>query len=429
MPRKPRPSLERQLQWTGFALFTLVTFLLLFCLHSTGASLLLTLTLLLLVLAPLGVFLGRLYRQLLDPFYRLTSQVEAIRLEDYSLRMRGHYRRGIASELVSEINGLSEELQKRKSRYDQHVFLIYRLIEQLDTPILVFDPKQRLSHANAAFSVWLNRPWQSVRGMGAQQLGLVREQDGWRFADTQQGRRWQLRKSHFQQTEGVFELLVLTNIEKELNQAEQLAWRRLIRVLSHEIRNSLTPIKSLAQSLSMMQQDERSKQALDVIVNRSQSLQDFVDRYASLSKTATPEPRDIALSELVPRLRALNPGLALETCINTEILWADPTLLEQVLINLLKNAEEAGGENLAVRLEVDRVADEQRIRIIDQGRGIQNPDNLFVPFYTTKEKGQGIGLAFCRQIIEQHGGTLQLTNNHDGPGACAEIRLPAKQFG
>lgn len=419
-------SMEKRLQHAGALLSILVTVLLWLSLYLAQASTLLILTVMLLVLLPFALYLSQLYRRLTDPFYRLTSQVEAIRLEDYSLRMRSQFKKGIARDLCEEINSLSADLQRRKSRYDQHVFLIYQLIEQLDTPILVFDPKGRLSHANGAFSRWLKQPWRNIKGAPSTALGLTQTQAGWQLADPQQRSRWQLRNSHFHQSGGLFQLLILTNIEKELNQAEQNAWRRLIRVLSHEIRNSLTPIKSLAQSLAQLpSQEDKSIQALNVIKERSQSLQDFVERYATLSRQVVLNRENVTVDKLVAKIKGLNPSLNLQTSISLQYVWADPALLEQVMINLVKNAEEAGKAGQPVRLTFALYDGQQRIRVIDQGRGIQNPENLFVPFYTTKKDGQGIGLAFCRNVIDQHGGRLTLTNNQNGPGACAEISLPA----
>jgi len=423
---KQKISLEKQLFNTGLLIFLLVAGLVFACLLSLQASLLTMLTVMLL-LVPFGLYLGRLYQQLLDPFYRLTSQVEAIRLEDYSLRMQSRFQMGIARELVDEINNLAEQLQQRKSRYDQHVFLIYRLIEQLDTPILVFDAKDRLSHGNQAFSEWCHRPWQTLKGTMAEELGLSKEGQNWRLLDKQQGRQWQIKHSQFHQQDGRFQLLILTNIEKELSAAEQQAWHRLIRVLSHEINNSLTPIKSLAQALAdMPEQGERAKQALGVIGQRSQSLQDFVERYATLSREIKLNPSSFSSAEFANKLKSLNPQANIEIKSSLPQLWGDPTLLEQVMINLVKNALEASEQQQLVQLIFEQVGNQQQMLVIDKGQGIQNPDNLFVPFYTTKANGQGIGLAFCRNIVEQHGGQLSLSNNPDGIGARARVVWPSQ---
>ena len=426
---KKAVSLEHELLFASLIYVSLPVVLMGGILYLVAASWLVVATCYLFFI-PLLVYVSRLYRQLIDPFYRLTAQVESIRLEDYSQRMLSRYQSGIACDLVAEINQLSEELQTRKSRYDQHVFLIYRLIEQLDTPILVIDPNGKLSHANTAFSGWHNQPWQTIRGTAVEKLGLQQTEQGWRLKEPGLKKRWQLRHSHFHQDGDTYQLVILTNIEKELSAAEQDAWRRLIRVLGHEIRNSLTPIKSLAQSLEQMPflqqhaEGDRVKQALRVIVERSVGLQDFVERYASLSKEFKLNQQFWSASELVNKLKVLSPQLVIQVSIDQDQLFGDPILLEQVLINLIKNAAEAGDANAPISVEFEVKGTQQLIRVVDQGKGIQNPDNLFVPFYTTKPSGQGIGLTFCRNIIEQHGGTLSLVNNEEGKGATAEIRMP-----
>lgn len=424
-------SLEHQIKVANYILLALQAAMLGLILYLLEASWLVVATCYLFFI-PLIVFVSKLYQQVVEPFYRLTSQVESIRLEDYSQRMQSRYQTGIAHELVDEINKLSEDLQARKSRYDQHVFLIYRLIEQLDTPILVIDPSGKLSHANSAFSTWHNKPWQTLKGTAVSAFGLQEIENGWRLNDELQNKRWQLRHSLFHQDGETYQLVILTNIEKELSAAEQNAWRRLIRVLGHEIRNSLTPIKSLAQSLEQMPflqehtQGERVKQALHVIVERSVGLQDFVERYANLSKEFKLNQQRFSATELSNKLKVLYPKQVIEVNISQEDVWGDPILLEQVMINLVKNAVEASDTNQPITLDFTIKDGQQMIRLIDQGKGIQNPDNLFVPFYTTKPSGQGIGLTFCRNIIEQHGGTLSLTNNANNQGATAEISLPAK---
>lgn len=422
-------SLEHQFKVASAILVVLPMIMLALILYLTGVTWLVIATCYLFFI-PLIVYVSRLYRLVVEPFYRLTSQVESIRLEDYSQRMQSRYQTGIAHDLVEEINKLSEDLQTRKSRYDQHVFLIYRLIEQLDTPILVIDPKGKLSHANSAFSTWHKTPWQALKGIAVNEFGLDESEHGWRLNDEQQSKRWQLRHSHFHQDGDTFQLLILTNIEKELSAAEQDAWRRLIRVLGHEIRNSLTPIKSLAQSLEQMPflqghpEGERIKQALQVIVERSVGLQDFVERYANLSQEFKLNQQCFTATDLSNKLKLLNPDQIIDVDITDDEVWGDPILLEQVMINLIKNAAEATETKQPIRLEFAIKDGLQQIRVVDKGKGIQNPDNLFVPFYTTKPSGQGIGLTFCRNIIEQHNGTLSLASNNDAQGATAEISLP-----
>jgi len=201
------------------------------------------------------------------------------------------------------------------------------------------------------------------------------------------------------------------------------AWQKLIRVLSHEIRNSLTPVAALTQSLQGKMSSEREQQALELIGERCQHLQDFVSRYAELHKPLHLQPQWLSAEALFQRLTALFPDAQLQAKGLQIELWADSVFLQQTLINLIKNAVEAGSPTGSIEMIFSQREQGNEIRIVDGGQGIANPDNLFVPFYSTKTQGQGIGLSLSRHIIEQMGGQLTLSNNANGVGACALILL------
>lgn len=458
MTSKPNvhQSLESQLK--GLALLLMMVF------TGLATSLMLVLefsylamaTVFTVALLPLFVWLWSFYRKIVTPFYSLTSLVEAIRLEDYSLRARGNYHSGIIYHLNNEISQLSDVLQNRKQQYDQHTLLIYHLIEQLDAPIAIFNHKLQLSHANAAFSDYIGHPWKIKRLTASNRLGLALNDDNqWIFVNTKQESRWQIKHSHFIEDEHKYHLVILTNIETLLRKNQQESWQQIIRVLSHEIRNSLTPIKSLAQSLAEMpNQDTRSTQALQVIVQRSTELQEFVNRYGDITKHLTVNKQWLTSDEVIDPVVALFPLQDFNINIHLGKVWADPLLIKQVLINVVKNAVEASqaclnGDDNAKKIVINinvratnkggsaekssqkdskKQGEEQNIQVlievIDQGQGIANPHNLFVPFYTTKHKGHGIGLGLCQNIIEHHGGQLTLNNNKNRSGATATIMLP-----
>jgi len=422
-------SLEQQLK------FVLVTFFVVFFVVVLWLMLLLSLTALLqvtiftLIFVPLGIFLGRFYQKIITPFYSLTNLVEAVRLEDYSLRIKTPYQSGILNTLTQEIDTLADDLQQRKQAYDQHTLLIYHLIEQLEAPIAIFNNQLQLSHANEAFSQYIEQPWQAKRLSLSKNLGLFFQED-WHFAQQTENKRWQIKSSQFVEKEQTYHLVILTNVEELLRVNQQKSWQQIIRVLSHEIRNSLTPIKSLAQTLASLEsENSQSKQALQVIVDRSVSLQEFVSRYGDISKNIVINKSWFNTLAFVESITTLFPQTVIELEIHAEKIWGDAVLLKQVLINLIKNSLEAGNDNteLCVSLSITSQRKHQQqtivIEVIDNGQGIMNTDNLFVPFYTTKKQGQGIGLSLSQNIIEQHGGHLTLTNNENKPGATAKIQL------
>ncbi|NQY64022.1 MAG: ATP-binding protein [Alteromonadaceae bacterium] len=404
-------------------------------------------------------------KRLLTSFDRATLHLEAINNEDYKQFAKPSFTQGKVIEFHQQLNKLSIHLQQQKSRYDQHAFLVYQLIEQLNTPMLVFNVKGQLSFANAAFHQLYNQPWQMFRHGSHDLLGLEESTEGWRFKESTKNRQWQIRQSVFEDSDDLHQLLVFVNIESALRASQLDAWQQIIRVLSHEIRNSLTPVSSLAESLlerltkseqansqehtQAQQQDkqqqeleleqklqqkqqkknnERNKQALSLIADRCLHLQNFVERYASLSKTSQLNCQWLNIQEIVNRMTSLYQQINVESKIKTDKIWADAAFFEQVLINLFKNAVEADATK--IKLEVSSDQQFSEIKIIDNGHGFSNIDNLFVPLYSTKPQGQGIGLSFCRNIIEQHHGTIELANNKsvkDGVlGVTIVILLPLR---
>jgi two-component system nitrogen regulation sensor histidine kinase NtrY len=208
-------------------------------------------------------------------------------------------------------------------------------------------------------------------------------------------------------------------------------------VIGHEINNSLTPIKSLAGTLHDVLRKRAAPQAaapeqqdllegLGLIGDRADSLSKFVATYSQLARLPPPSRQKLSLNALLQRLVTLPAfaGAAFAAPVEIEV-EADSGQLDQAVINLLKNAIEAnGGSAREVQIDLSRTRTAAVIEIRDQGAGIANPDNLFVPFFTTKPGGSGIGLALSRQIVEGHGGTLSLENRSDRSGCVARIVLP-----
>jgi nitrogen fixation/metabolism regulation signal transduction histidine kinase len=224
-------------------------------------------------------------------------------------------------------------------------------------------------------------------------------------------------------------------VRQALREEERLAWQRLIRVIGHEVNNSLTPIRSLAGTLRDMlqrtlapgQARAETLEALGVIAERTEGLGRFLAQYSRLARLPPPRPRWVPLAPLLARVAVLDPEHRIEISVDPALeACVDEDQLEQVLINLVKNALESQGHDGApVVVRAQSRGDALSISVLDSGAGIANPDNLFVPFFTTKPGGSGVGLALSRQIIEGHGGTLRLDNRNDARGAVAAVEIPA----
>ncbi|HVW85632.1 MAG TPA: ATP-binding protein, partial [Bryobacteraceae bacterium] len=212
------------------------------------------------------------------------------------------------------------------------------------------------------------------------------------------------------------------------------AWQRLVRVLGHEINNSLTPVKSLSSSLlSLVARDplpedwrDDVRSGLNVISNRCEALNRFTGAYARLARLPAPKLQSVYLPELIRRVVSLEQRVPVRLTEGADVtIHADPDQLEQLLINIIRNAADASVERHGAVAVEWRVSDSLLDLIVDdEGHGISNPANLFVPFFTTKPGGSGIGLFLSRQIAESHGGTVSLKNRNPGPGCRAVITLP-----
>jgi len=375
---------------------------------------------------------------LIRPLQTLSNVVSSLREGDYSFRARGAGLPDALGELAWEVNALADLLQKQRVRSLEATALLARILEVMNAPLFAFDRNDQLQLANNAGVQLLGVPQARCFGRTARELGLARllaASDQTIHTFQSKPTRWLLRKAVFRQDGRPHTLLLLADVSLPLQEEEQAAWKRLIRVLGHELSNSLAPIKSIAGSL-LAQMDSLSgdeavlrdfRRGLGVVESRADALHRFVQSYRQLAQLPQPQLRPVSLGPLVERVVLLERRLAVQLDAGPPVVvHADPDQLEQMLINILANAVDASLANQAQAVRVSWRAEGPSllISIEDCGLGIANAENLFVPFYTTKPTGSGVGLALAQQIARAHGGEIHLANREDASGARATIRLP-----
>jgi two-component system nitrogen regulation sensor histidine kinase NtrY len=373
------------------------------------------------------------------PLQTLSNLLAALREEDFSIRARGERKDDPLGEVLIEMNALADTLREQRLGALEATSLLRTVMGEIPVAVFAFDPDRKLRLVNRAGERLLARPAERLVGRMAADLGL---------ADCFVGTgptivnvtfpggagRWEVRTGHFRQGGVPLELLVLTDVSRSLRDEERQAWQRLIRVIGHEINNSLAPIKSIAHSLERLiareplppDWDSDARGGLQVIASRADSLGRFTAAYAQLARLPAPSLEPVELSELVARVVDLEQRARVSVRSGPRVsLQADADQLEQLLINLVGNAvdaTQAAPEAVTVGWSVADNA--VRLVVDDTGPGVSNPANLFVPFFTTKPGGSGIGLVLSRQIAEAHGGQLTLENRSPPPGCRALLTLP-----
>ena len=369
----------------------------------------------------------------------LSNLLSALREGDYSIRARGSVEGDAFNEVVVEVNALGATLREQRIGALEATALLRKVMAEVDIAIFTFDGDHKLRLVNRAGERLLAHPIEWLLGRSASAIGLEECLQGDRMQTRDMqfaggGGRWEVRRGTFRQGGLPHHLVVLTDLSRPLREEERQAWQRLIRVMGHELNNSLTPIQSIARSLeSILGQKELPddwrqdmEQGLGIIGGRTESLNRFMNAYAQLAKLPPPTKRWLEVGDWVRRVAGLEPRLKVEVEDGPAVeLEADGDQLEQLLINLVRNAADAaletgGGVSLAWKRNGRYV----EVLVSDEGPGMPNTKNLFVPFFTTKPGGSGIGLVLCRQIAEAHDGTLTLENRPDKQGCRARLRLP-----
>jgi len=368
----------------------------------------------------------------------LSNLLAALREGDFSFRAREQSRSDPFSEVITEINLLADTLRRQRVEDLEANALVREVMAEIDVAVFAFDASHRLRQVNHAGEELLG-PHRAVLGASASELGLESCLTGAPARTVQleidgSNLRWEMRRGAFRQHGRPTQLLVLSDVSRALHAEELAAWKRMIRVIGHELNNSLAPITSLTGSMERLVRrdplpdDWQSDvvRGFEVIASRVEALNRFMTDCSRLAKIPEPTLSPVDVGACVRRVAELEKRLPIRVSGGPDAtVPADQDQLEQVLINLVRNAVEASVETKGA-VEIDWTEDGRwlDITIRDEGSGIADPENLFIPFYTTKTDGSGIGLFLCRHIAESHGGSVLVRNRKDRPGCEAILRLP-----
>ena len=434
-------SIERRLQ-VYFAIWSLLSTILAVLLAITLELEALTFFTLLLAVINCNLMLWyKAQNTIVDVLQRLGLQVDALAAEEFNTWHLAKYQNGQAASLKSDFQRFAARLESKKQEYLQTEEFVFGFIEHLNLPIVILDHHLQLYLANQQFCHLHNASVEKLMGYSHKQLGLDYE------PNNEVSEQWLCNPEHnwsgtYQVVEHSllrnarpYRLLVLFSVEQKLRENEKQVWQKLFRVLNHEVRNSLTPIYSMSQSLQELRLLNAEKQLsqsqaameqdmLKVIEARALQLMQFVESYSVFNKLEKPSPVQTSSKQISHRIQAMYTEI--EVLPATDIpLYIDVGQLEQAFINLIKNAIEAQTDtDQKVQMTWTIESNEVSICILDNGKGVTNPDNLFVPFYTTKENGTGVGLLLSRELIRNQGGELTLSNRQNTKGCIAKVQLP-----
>jgi two-component system nitrogen regulation sensor histidine kinase NtrY len=377
------------------------------------------------------------------PLQTLSNLLAALGEGDFSIRARGARGGDPLGEVMVEVNALVETLRHQRLDALEATTLLRKVMAEIDVAVFTFDEDHELKFVNRAGARLLAQPAERLLGRRASEIGLADALEGEapRIINTAfpgSVGRWEIRRSQFRQGGRPHALLVLSDLSQPLREEERQAWQRLIRVIGHEMNNSLAPIKSIAGSLAtIVQRDpppadwrDDVQRGLAVIASRSEALSRFMSAYARLARLPPPKLGPLDIAAFVDRVVILEEAHHIRVSPGPRLtIQGDGDQLEQLLINLIRNAVDAvketgGGVTVGWQRLPNATPPSMELWVEDEGPGLSNTGNLFVPFFTTKPGGSGIGLVLSRQIAEAHGGSLYLENRDDRPGCRATLRVP-----
>ena len=389
----------------------------------------------------LAVWLGFSFavrERVIFPLRTLSNLLAALREGDYTLRARAA-KDDAMGEVMTEVNLMSVMLREQRLSALEASRLLQNVMEEIDVAVFTFDDEEKLMLVNRAGEQLLGSNAEKLLELTADQLGLggFLQEGGPRAAELKfpgGSGRYRVSRSSFRRQGRPHRLLVLSDVTRELRAEELAAWQRLVRVLGHELNNSLAPVKSLAGSMrTLLDSDKRPgdweqdmAEGLGVIESRVDALSRFTVAYTRLAKLPEPRYEEVRIAECLRRVAKLETRLSVEVETGPDVtVEADAVQLEQALINLLRNGADAALET-GGRVRAGWRVNGPRLDVwvADEGLGLSSDANLFVPFFTTKPGGSGIGLVLSRRIAESHGGTLTLTNRDGSSGCLATLSLP-----
>jgi nitrogen fixation/metabolism regulation signal transduction histidine kinase len=392
--------------------------------------------------ALVGVWLGfalAARKTVIHPLRTLGNMIAGLREGDYSTRAREGNADDVLGGLYAEANALSRMLSEQRLRAMEATALLGQVMAEIDVAVFAFDGARTLKLVNRAGEALLAQPRDRLLGQTVEGLGLTELVESPQPVVVERSfprghGRWSVRSSTFWERGLPHRLLIVQDLTRTLREEQIQAWQRLVRVIGHELNNSLTPIKSIAESLRTLLRRQPpapdwlgdADDGLAVIAGRADGLARFMDAYSRLAKLPPPRIGRVQVTDWVRRVVGLETRLAVAVQEGAPVtVSGDGDQLDQLLINVVRNAVDAAlatGGGVALSWRCDRSG--LSLWVDDEGPGLPNTTNLFVPFFTTKPGGSGIGLVLSRQIAEAHGGQLSLENRSDRTGCRAILRLP-----